>query len=79
MAPTASSTANAGIADTRALPLQAELGSTSGLVCPWLAGGVAVGSTVCAGDSGWADDSGGVGAVNLTKSITFIGEVTASV
>ena len=65
-------TAKASITDTPALALQAELGTTCGLVCPWLwlLGGVAtVGSAVGAGNSG------AIGAVHLSECIAcFISE-----
>jgi hypothetical protein len=57
------------ITDTPALALQAELGTTCGLVCPWLGllgGGVIVGSGVGAGNSG------AIGAVRFTRSITLL-------
>ena len=67
MAPT-----TASITDTPVLAFQAELGTTCGLVCPWLwllGGGVRVGSAVGAGNSG------AIGAVNLSGYITcFISE-----
>jgi hypothetical protein len=62
MAPT---TANS--TGTPEAALQAELGATCGLVCPWLGllgGIVTVGSGVGAGSSGV------IGAVNLSESIT---------
>ena len=66
MAPT-----TASITDTAALALQAELGTTCGLVCPWLLLGcvATVGSAVGAGNSG------AIGAVNLSQCIPcFISE-----
>jgi hypothetical protein len=59
----ASSSRNAG-KPALVATLRAELGTTCGLVCVWLvAGGVAV----AVGDPAPAVDSGGLGAVNLTK------------
>ena len=57
------------ILDTGALFLQAELGTTCGLVCPWvwLAGGIV--RVVSDGGSG---DSGVIGAANSTRSSTAI-------
>ena len=68
-AATASSSTSAGAAATWALVavLRAELGSTIGLVCPWLTGAVAVGSTVgAAGASGVAGVDAGVEGVSAT-------------
>ena len=58
------------ITDTDAVSLlQAELGTTCGLVCPWvwLAGGIV--RVVSDGGSG---DSGVIGAANSTRSSTAI-------
>lgn len=57
------------IMNTGALFLQAELGTTCGLVCPWvwLAGGIV--TVVSDGGSG---DSGVIGAANSTRSSTAI-------
>ena len=57
------------IMNTGALFLQAELGTTCGLVCPWvwLAGGIV--RVVSDGGSG---DSGVIGAANSTRSSTAI-------
>jgi len=56
--------------DTPALALQAELGTTCGLVCPWLwllGGVVTVGSAVVgAGDSGVIGGSGGIAGETAT-------------
>lgn len=62
----------AGPMDTSALALQAALGTTVGLVCPWLTGAVAVGSTTGAAGAGVSGSGVATGA-GVTGAAQFEG------